>query len=51
MLSIDLQVELKVLEFRFNYRSEQDIAAVMIFKLCISRPCLWLNNGGKSPYS
>ena len=51
MVNIDIQVELEVLEFRYNFQSERDIAAMMIFKLCIARPCAWLNNGGKSSHT
>jgi hypothetical protein len=46
MVTIDLQVEIEVLQLLFNMPSDGDDAAFIILKLCVPRPCDGLDNGG-----
>jgi hypothetical protein len=46
MVTIDLQVEIDVLNLVFNMPSVEDDAAFIILKLCVPRPCEGLENGG-----
>ena len=48
MTTIDIQVELEVVEVGFNVQNEGEIASFIILKLRIARPCPWLDNGGES---
>ena len=48
MTTIDIQVELEVVEVSFNVQNEGEIASFIILKLCIARPCPWLDNGSES---
>jgi hypothetical protein len=46
MVTIDLQVEIDVLQMLYNIPAGDDEAAFIILKLCVPRPCEGLQNGG-----
>jgi hypothetical protein len=46
MVTIDLQIEIDVLQMLFNIPTSDDEAAFIILKLCVPRPCEGLRNGG-----
>jgi hypothetical protein len=46
MVTIDLQVEIDVLQLLFSIPSDGEDAAFIILKLCVAWPCEGLQNGG-----
>ena len=46
MVTIDLQVEIDVLQMLYNMPATGDQAAFIILKLCVPRPCEGLKNEG-----
>jgi len=44
---INIQVEIEVLQVRYNMPADKDQAAIIVLKLCVPRPRTWLKNESK----